>query len=102
MRAVDPVPLVPDVPEEEREATINDAQIIGWRDIHNIQGDLFRAEDQVEVVVTVNAHIPKVLLRATRAEAQQVSRGTNCLTATNRVGGRDRIPLAAGEYTTAE
>ena len=56
--------------------------IIGYREAWANQGDLFRAEDEVKVIVTQVSDVPEVRMTTTRQIAQQMNRGENRLTAT--------------------
>lgn len=99
---VDPQLLRASEPDAGEDLEIHEALIVGCREIYRNQGDLFRAEDEVEVLVSLVGAIPEVLLRTTRAEAQQVYRGANRLTANIRLSRRSAAPEVIGEYAIAE
>lgn len=78
----DPALLRAPAPLDNRTVTIDRALIIGCREVRANQGDLFRPEDEVKVIVTLAGDVPEVQLTTTRQMAQQMYRGENRLTAT--------------------
>ena len=102
LRGIDPQLLRATEPNEGEEVSINQALVVGCREIYRGQGDMFRAEDDVEVLVSLVGPIPEVQLRTTRADAQQIYRGANRMVAKAAVAGRGAIPAIVGEYTIAE
>lgn len=102
LRGIDPQLLMAAAPDQGEDLKIHQALIVGCREIYRNQGDLFRADDEVEVLVSLVGAIPEVQLRTTRAEAQQLYRGSNRMTANIRTAGRGAAPEVVGEYTIAE
>ena len=102
LRGIDPQLLRAAEPDEGEEASINQALVVGCREIYRGQGDMFLAEDEVEVLVSLVGAIPEIHLHTTRAEAQQIYRGANRMTAKVRLTGRGVIPEVVGEYAIAE
>jgi len=102
LRAVDPMLLRAAEPDQGEDIAIQGALIVGCREIHRNQGDLFSAEDEVEVLVSLVGATPEVHLRTTRVDAQQLYRGANRMTANARVKNRGAIPAVIGEYIIAE
>lgn len=100
--AVDPATLRANTPNDAEDVAINGALIIGCREIHNNQRDMFRGDEEVEVIISLVGDVPEVRLRAIRAEAQQLYRGANRLSAAVRVNGRNNIPEVVGEYMVGE
>ena len=102
LHAVDPATLRANAPNNAEDVAIDGALIIGCREIHDNQRDLFRGDEQVEVIISLVDAVPEVRLRTTRAEAQQLYRGANRLSAAVRVNGRGNIPEVVGEYMVGE
>jgi hypothetical protein len=102
LRAIDPMLLRATEPDQGEDIAIQGALIVGCREIHRNQGDLFSAEDEVEVLVSLVGAIPEVHLRATRVDTQQLYRGANRMTANARVENRGSVPVIVGEYTTVQ
>lgn len=95
---VDPALLRAPEPEDNRLVTIERALIIGCREVRANQRDLFRPEDEVEVIVTLAGEIPEVRLTTTRQMAQQMYRGENRLTATAIATNLRSTPEVRGDW----
>lgn len=98
----DPELLRAPAPEERRLVQINGALIIGCREVRGNQLDLFRPEDEVQVIVTLAGEIPEVRLTATRQVAQRMYRGENRLTATAISTNLTSTPQVTGEWLVGE
>jgi hypothetical protein len=98
----DPALLRALAPDERRLVKIDRALIIGCRETRNNQLDLFRPEDQVQVIVTLAGEIPEVQLTTTRQVAQQIYRGKNRLTATASSTDLRSTPQVSGEWLVGE
>lgn len=98
----DPALLRAPAPEERRLVQIDRALIIGCREIRDNQLDLFRPEDEVQVIVTLAGEVPEVRLATTREVAQQLYRGENRLTATAISTNLTSTPCVTGEWRVSE
>ena len=81
---------------------IDRALIIGCRETRDNQLDLFRPEDDVQVIVTLAGEIPEVRLATTRKVAQQLYRGVNRLTATAISTNLTSTPCVTSEWHVSE
>jgi hypothetical protein len=102
LRGIDPQLLHAAEPNEGEEVEIRQALVVGCREIYRNQGDLFQADNEVDVLVSLVGPIPEVQLRTTRGDAQQIYRGANRMTANTRAANRGETPLVVGEYTIGE
>lgn len=98
----DPALLRAPAPEDRRLVQIDRALIIGCRETRDNQLDLFRPEDDVQVIVTLAGEIPEVRVATTRKVAQQLYRGVNRLTATAISTNLTSTPCVTSEWHVSE
>jgi hypothetical protein len=102
LRGVDPQLLRAAKPNEGILIEIQRALVAGCREIELGTDDLFRPEDEVDVLVSLRGAIPEVQLRTTRSNAQDIYRKKNRLTASARAVSRGAVPVVLGDYLIEE
>jgi len=100
LKVVAPEKLLAAVPVNKQLVAIKKALIIGCREIHGNQRDLFQSEADVEVIVSLVGAVSEVRLSTTRDKAQQLYQGTNRLTAEVSIQGYGHIPRVVDPLIT--
>ncbi len=102
LRGIDPQLLRAATPDDGITIDIRRVLVAGCREIELGTEDLFRPDDEVDVLVSLRGPIPEVQLRTTRSNAQDIYRKQNRLTATARAGSRGQVPIVVGDYLIDE
>lgn len=102
LRGIDPQLLRAAAPDCGVTIDIRRVLVAGCREIELGTEDLFRPDDEVDVLVSLRGPIPEVQLRTTRSNAQDIYRKQNRLTAKARAGSRGQVPIVVGDYLIEE
>jgi hypothetical protein len=94
----DPAQLLCAFPMEVVDSRIDDAEVLGVREVLQRQRDFWNAIEEIDAIITLNHRIPEIRHRMNRSDAQALWAGVTRISATVRRRG-DELPIVVGDIT---